>query len=741
MARMSEDELRQVVEQEVSESTTWANSELAGDRERNLRYYNGQPMGNEVPGRSQVVSWDVFEVIESALPSLLEPFFAGDDIGEFEPAEHSDEDYAEQATDYVNYLVKKKNDGFITFNTWIKDGLLSKVGIVRAWWDKTPVIQKKTYSGLTDAQLSRFTDDPKCTILTHDAENDPEDDAKRQEAESALPTLPPEQQAQVMQMLAGEPQMLHTISTQWDKGPRGVRIDNVPPESFIISRRAKKVADVSIMGELREYTRSDLVSMGFDKNRVAELSDYDVQGSHLMFERNQMMAQGVNDAADDTMQPISMFFGFVRVDFDGDGIAEWRRVFMAGNDILENEEVDDQEYSLWSPILIPHRIIGMGLAEPVIAIQDTKTMLTRQYIDSLFIANNPSTFALPGANLDDLLSNRIGRVIRMKNVGDAGPMQTTLVANESLQGIELMNTIREERIGVSRQNQGLDADSLNKTATGARMAQTRDQKREKMILRIFAETGCKDLFKRVLALTCLYQDKPATIKLRGKWVEYDPRNWSSEMDVTINVGLGTGDKTEEIGFLNMMGAYFAQAAPLGVVSPKNVYNLGKYLFKAGKIRGGEDNLITDPDTVQHAPPGPTPEQTLAKLEMDLETMRQQGKQRDAEYKQQSDAAKLEADKALGVLQLQLEEKKIRIAEIGLGLKSIELQHKQAEAGNKSVEDGAPNALLMIAELKDELEAMKSAETHIVRHPDGRASHSVKVFPKPQQPQEELQEGQ
>lgn len=732
MARMSENDLRMVIEQEVSESTTWANSELTGDRERNLRYYHGMPMGNEVVGRSQVVSWDVFETIESALPSLLEPFFAGDDIGEFEPAEHSDEDYAEQATDYVNWLIKKKNDGFITFNTWLKDGLLSKVGIVRAWWDATPVIKKQTYRGLTDAQLSRFTDDAKCTILTHDAEPDPDDAAHRQEAQAQMATLPPEQQMQVQAMLAQPAQELHTISVQWDKGPRGVRIDNVPPESFILSRRAKKVADVSIMGELREYTRSDLVSMGFDKDRIANLSDYEVAGSHLMFERNQAMAQGVADAADDTMQPISMFFGFVRVDYDGDGIAEWRRVFMGGNDILENEEVEDQEYSLWSPILIPHRIIGMALADSVTSIQDTKTSLTRQYLDSLYIANNPTSYALPGANLDDLLSNRIGRVIRMKNAGDAGPLQTTLVANESLQGLQLMDTERENRTGISRLNSGLDADSLNKTATGASIANTRDQKREKMILRIFAETGCKDLFKRVLALTCLYQDKPATIRLRNKWVEYDPRNWSSEMDVSINVGLGTGDKTETIGFLNMMGAYFTQAAPMGIVSPKNVYNLGKLLLKAGKIQGGEYNLITDPDTVAPQAPQPTPEQTLAKLEMDLEKMRQDGKQRDAEYKAQDAAAQLALKKEMGTIELQLEEKRVRIAEIELGLKQIELDRKHAEMGNGQVTDGAPNALLMIAELKDEIDALKRAETHIVRGPDGKATHSVKVFP-PQQP--------
>lgn len=730
MARMNTDELRKVIDQEVTASTSWENSEIAADRERNMRYYHGQPMGNEVPGRSQVVSWDVFEVIESALPSMLEPFFAGDDIGEFEPAEQGDEAAAEQATDYINYLVKKKNDGFITFNTWIKDGLLSKVGIVRAWWDATPVTKKGTYRGLTAQQLTRFVDDPRVTITAQTATPDPDDEQMRLQAFKELPDMPPEQAAQVQQQLLAEPEMLYEIDTVTDSGPRGVRIDNVPPESFIIGR-GKKLADVPIIGEHREYTRSELVAMGYDKAKVADLSDYDVDGSALMNERNENTMRGIEDSDDPAMQRVALFFGFVRVDFDGDGIAEWRRVLMGGNDFLENEEVDGQEYCLWSPIMLPHKVIGMALADPIIAVQDSKTALTRQYLDSLYIANNPTTYALKGANIEDLLSNRIGRVVRMSAVGDAGPMQTTLVANESLQGIELMNTIREERSGVSRHNQGLDADSLNKTATGARIAQNRDQKREMMVLRIFAETGCKDLFKRVLALTCMYQDKPATIRLRNTWVDYDPRTWSAEMDVNINVGLGTGDKTETIGFLSMMAGYFQQAGAMGIVRPENVYNLGKMLLKAGKIQGGEAKLLTDPNDPSKPmpPPSPTPEQTIAEAEIKLETMRQEGKARDAEYKREADAATLAANKELKTIELQLKEKEVRIKEIELGLKDIELRAKLAESGNKDVDDSAPNALLMIADLNAKIERLASAETHIVRDPEtGKALHSVKLFP-------------
>lgn len=681
MSKMTDDELRSAVDREVSESSAWAGSALAADRERNLAYYHGQPLGNEVQGRSQVVSWDVFEVVETAMPALLEPFFAGDDICEYEPERPGSEQYAEQATDVINHLIKKKNGGFILFNTWIKDGCLSKVGIVRSWFDKTRTQKKERYEGLTEQQLVRLVNDPRITIVTHDETPDPDDMMQRAQAEQQLATLQPEQQQQVAAMLAQPPQMLHDIDVIVDSGPRGVRIDNVPPESFILSRHAKKIEDVTAIGELRTYTRSDLVEMGFDRARVDMLSDYQAAGpgTDLLAVREQDTLFDA-DTGEGALQQLTLFFGFIRIDYDGDGIAEWRRVFMGGNDILENEEVDDHEYSLWSPILLPHRVIGMALADPVVSIQDTKTSLTRQYLDSLYLANNPSTWAVPDqVNLDDLLSTRIGKVVRMKAPNMAGPLQTSLVANESLQGIELANTMREERIGVTRYSQGLDADSLNKTATGVNKIMSAGERRMLMILRVFAETGCKDLCKRLLKLTCEYQDKPATIRLRNTWVDYDPRNWSSEMDVNINVGLGTGNKAEIIQFLTMMGQYFQQAAPLGVVTPPNVYQLGRMLLKAGNIQGA-DRLLTDPSTVQPSAPQKSPEQILADSQVQVEQIRSAAKREAMQHEMALAQAKLQADTTLKALDLQIKDKEVRIKEIDLGLKQIELQHTMRRNG-------------------------------------------------------------
>lgn len=680
MPEMTEDQFRSVIDAEVSQAAAWSSSVIAEDRERNLKYYHGAPLGNEVDGRSQVVSWDVFEVVESALPSMIEPFFAGDSIGEFEPVGQEDEAYAEQATDYVNYLLKKKNDGFLLFNTWVKDGLLSKVGVVRVWWDATQKTKRETYTGLTEEQLVMLDQDSNVEIVSNTEYPDPDDEKARAQAAEQVAMMPPEQAAQVQQMLAQPPRMLHDVEVIVNCGPVGLCVDNVPPETFLISKKAKRQKDATILGELRKYTRSDLVEMGFDRDRVANLSDYDASAvnSDLMLERDEDRVAADEDPGDPALQEVSLFFGFVRVDYDGDGVAEWRRVFMGGNDVLENEMVEDHEYCLWSPIILPHRVIGMAYADPLVEIQNLKTALTRQYLDSLYLANNPRTYAVDGqVNLDDLLSSRIGGVVRVKAPQMVGPLQTTLVANESLQGIQLADTMRENRLGVTKYNQGLDAESLNKTATGVTKIMTAAEKRLLMTLRVFAETGVKDLFKKVLKLVCSYQDKPATVRMRNKWVEYDPRTWSSEMDVSISVGLGTGDKTETLMLLTQFGNFMREAAAVGVVQPKNVYNFGKMLLKNGKIQGGEETLLTDPESLPPQQPQKTPEQILAEAEMQMEQMRQQGKMQEHQMRMQMDAAKLQADSRLKELDLMLKDKEIRLKEMELAMKGAEMQHKQA----------------------------------------------------------------
>ncbi|RSE91211.1 portal protein [Achromobacter aegrifaciens] len=667
--KMDDETFDGLVDNEVQQSVFWQDSAIRGERERNYQYYLGLPLGNEVEGRSQVVSWDVFETIESVLPDLLEIFLAGDNIGEFEPTGPEDEAAAMQATDYINHLVRKQNPGFLVFNTWFKDALLAKLGIVRAYWNAADSVKKERYHGLTEEQLTMLLDAEGVEIVAQEGRPDPADEAQRKEAMQQLQAMPPEQAQQVQQMLEQPPKMLYDVEIRVTRPAGKVCIDGVRPETFIISKRATKQADAILQGEIRPFTRSDLVEMGIDRADAYKVQDYDyrvLETGDSLKERAEHESStwrlGEPESVDKSTEEVVLFCGYIKADFDGDGIAEWRYVLRGGNKTLKNVEADDgPDYCLLTPIPIPHSVYGMALADPVAPIQTTNTALQRQYLDSLYLANNPRTYAIDGqVNLDDLLSNRIGGVVRMKTAQAAGPLQTTNVSGEALQGIEFMDSRREARTGVTRYNQGLDADSLNKTATGVTKIMGKGDKRMLMIARIFAETGVKDLYRLVLRLVCQYQDKAAVVRLRNKFVAFDPREWSHEMDVTINVGLGTGDKTEQVTMWQQVIAMQQQAIQAGssLADETNVYNSLQQLMKAMGIKGAE-LYFTDPKSAPPKdPPPPSPEEVLAKAQVETEQVKQQG-------------------------QLAGKQMDLQIKQVELQIKMVELQQKQAELDIKN----------------------------------------------------------
>ncbi|MEJ7932571.1 hypothetical protein WG922_21555 [Ramlibacter sp. AN1015] len=601
--KMSDDQLRVLLHQEVSQAAAWSDSNIREEQERNLRYYLGLPMGNEVAGRSQVLSWDVFEIVESAMPSFIEPFFGGDRIGEFQPRTQDDEAYCEQATDYVNYLIKDANPGFMIFTTWLKDALISKVGVVRAEWRDEPP-KKGEYVGLSDEQLIQIAQDPAIEITEHKA--------------YPVPGMPPLNEAEQI-MLGGQVQipMLHDI-TMRKKQPGCVRVENVRPENFIISRGAKSTEAARIVGEFVTYTRSDLAEMGHPTD-VASFDAHQFDGQIEVLRDDTSGIVRENDgSADPAMEEVTLFRGFVRCDYDGDGIAELRRVLAAGDQVLENEEAEWQDYCIITPIPIPHRVIGMGYADPASEIQDIKTALTRQYLDSLYRANNPRTYVNMQAsvNLDDLLTTRIGGVVRGNGpaANAIQPLMEVAVSRDALEGIQYADNMRETRLGITRYNQGLDSDSLNKTATGVQKIMNAADKRQQMTLRIMAETGIRDLFRLTLRLITKYQDMASTVRLRNQWVQFNPQGWNPDMDCVVAVGVGNGDKTETLMMLQQFGQFMAQAVPFGVVKPENVYEFLRLVAKNGKLRGAEEKLITDPSK-NPQPPQPSPDQIKAQADV------------------------------------------------------------------------------------------------------------------------------
>ncbi len=620
MAKMDKDTFRNVLEREIEDAQSWLAGGIRGEQQRNLQYYMGLPLGNEVPGRSQVVSWDVFETVEGALPNFLEPFFSGDNIGEFLPRGPEDAAFSEQATELVNYVIRDDNPGFVLFSDWFKDALLSKVGVIRAKWVQPDPVREE-FCGLAVEQLALLLQDPAVTLL------------EQAPAEQLAP--------EVAQAAAVQMPLLWDVTIQRQQRGR-VELRNVAPVDFVVNRSAKRLEDARLIGEWVQYTRLQLKEMGFKNSDTVQSYD----GGNSRLDPDDLFEPGT--PGDKSLEEVRLFEGFIRCDYDGDGVAEWRRVLVSGDGELENEEVQGHEYAVLTPIKLPHRVIGMALADPVVELQRLNSGLTRQYVDSLFLANNPRTYVNMAAkvNIEDVISNRIGGIIRGEGpAGDAvAPIKTALVASESLQGLEMAQSMRERRTGVTRYNQGLDADSLNKTATGIAKISNMADKRMLMILRAFAETGVKQLFKLVLRLLTQYQDIPMMVRLRGKFVQFDPRMWSASMDVSTDVGLGTGDKTETLMLLQQFGAFMQQAAQVGLVGPQQVYEFGKALAKSAKLKGAGEKFMLSPDQIKPKPPQPSPEQIKAQMEQakmqgqqQIEAMRLQAEAMEGDKQRAADA--------------------------------------------------------------------------------------------------------
>jgi len=668
---IDQDEFEKILDASIADASAWQEEHLKADRERNYRYYLGE-MDPAPAGRSQAVSWDVFETIESTMPDLIEIFLSGDNIAEFEPVGAEDEQFAGQATDYINYIVQKQNPGFLIFATWFKDALLSKVGIVRAYWAEQDKIIDRQYRGISELQLTQLLDGD-AEVVEQRAYDDPADLEARQQAELALNTLAPEVQQQVMAQLAQPVAQLFDVKLRRSVTKGRVYIDNVQPENFVITPRAKTIQAADIVGEFKMLTRSDMLELGYDEDKVADVRSFealiDGEGIAQIADDDSISGWPGENSTDESTEEFRVFDGFIRLDYDGEGLAKWRHVVRAGNVTLVNDDADGPDFCTISPILIPHRLIGMAMADCVAPIQQSSTAMQRQYIDSLMLANNPRTYALENqVNLDDLLNNRIGGVVRVKSLQAVGPLQTTAVAQSALDGIEFMDSRREVRTGITRYNQGLDADSLNKTATGVSKIMSAGDARKRMMARIMAETGIKDLFRLLLRLVVNNQDKAATVRLRNQWVQVDPSPWSPEMDVTIETGRGSGDKTQLIGILQLIleAQKEAMAAGLPLVDAKKLFNTMESILKAAGIKN-VDKFFNDPDQQPEQPPQPPqegPEAAIARATVEAEQIK-------AGVKQQE----IQANLQMKQWELQMKQIDLEIRREELALKKAEAEHE------------------------------------------------------------------
>ena len=661
--RITEEELVTRIRGEVTNSLGYMGDTISKQREQAMDYYYALPFGNEVEGRSQFVDSTVSDTIEWIKPSLMRVFASGDEMVKFNPVGPEDVPAAKQATDYVNYIFMRDNPGWEIMYSWFTDALLSKNGIVKVWWDETDEWDREEYKGLTEIEFESLVSRTDVEVIEHTVV---EEDGVE------------EQMTAEMQ----EPVVLHDVVITRNAGKGKVVIENVPPSEFLISRESKNIQDARFVCHRVKKTLSELKEMYPDEDVDPEtLGGGGGDDSMMAFSAERLARYrydnsasnfsgwGDADVADEEgLRTYWLHECYLKTDYDGDGITELRKLCVVGDKVLENDEVDFIPFISLTPIKIPHKFFGLSIADLVMDLQLIKSTLLRNLMDNMYNQNFGRFTVLEGqANLDDLLTQRPGGIVRVKSPGAVQRLDTPTLEPYSFQMLEYLDGVRESRAGISKHSQGLDENALKSHTTATAVAQVMSaaQQRVELIARNFAETGVKELMRVIYSLVQKNQDKQRVILLRNEWVPVRPDMWRDKMDCTISVGLGNGNRDQQLMHLSAILSFAGQAMQGGmnVVNEQNMYNIMAAMVKNMGFQNVGD-FLTDPTQV---PPEPSSEQKAEEMEQKIKQGELQIKAAEVQIKQQRlqlDAAKLQADTAMKVAEIKLETEQKRPVGIG-----------------------------------------------------------------------------
>tara|TARA_R100001443_G_scaffold27140_3_gene40442 strand:- start:18577 stop:20526 length:1950 start_codon:yes stop_codon:yes gene_type:complete len=646
-SKITEDELLARVNSEISDALGY-NDTVSRQRESAMDYYYGLPFGNEVEGRSQYVDSSVMDTIEWIKPSLMRVFASGDEMVTFEPHGPEDVESAKQATDYVNHIFTKDNNGWEILYNWFTDALLQKNGIVKVFWEDYEDWNREEYNGLDEQEFNLLIMSPDIEVMEHTPYID-DFGAK------------------------------HDVVIKRIDYTGRVKIENVAPDEFLISREAKDMQDARFVCHRVRKTLSELRLMYPDEEldpremgggaddinafSSERLSRYEFDKSADYFD-----GWGAGQNEEEALREYYLYESFIKTDYDGDGIAELRKICSVGSKVLANDPVDRVPFVTVTPIKIPHKFFGLSIADLIMDLQLLKSTLMRTLMDNMYNQNFGRYAVLEGqANLDDLLSQRPGGVVRVKSPNAVMPLATPQLEMSSFQMLNYLDQQRESRSGVSKMSQGLNDNALTShtTATAVNATMTSAQSRVELIARGFAETGVKELMRSIYELVLKNQDKQRVIKLRNRWVPVRPDMWRDKMDCTVAVGIGNGNRDQQLMHLTTMLQFAGDAmrGGLKIVDEKNLYNMGAALIKNMGFQNVDD-FLTDPDMV---PNEPDMQEQEKMAEMQIKQQELQIKAADLQLKQQKlqqEAAENAVENRLKAAELQLEAQQNRPIAIG-----------------------------------------------------------------------------
>ncbi|WP_312362543.1 phage portal protein [Ensifer sp.] len=615
MAAMTKQALADLVGQLVKDCESYRDA-LSIDRIRAMEYYDG--VMKDVPSdanRSKVVSRDVRAAVKKVLPSLIRTVLGNDKVVEYQPVNQGDEAGAEQATDYINYIVFPESDGYDAVQDAAHDALKLRNGVIRWWYEKRKTVEVSSHSGLDEQALVQLI------------------------ADDAVEVLEQSQSVEAIELPTGrveEPVFNVKIRRTGERGT--TRLAAVPLEEFLIHPDAISIDDSPITGINRRMRRSDLVAMGYDRAKVEGFTVAgDDDGDDEAFSRRRdIFSEG--EATATALQEVEYYELYVKVDADDDGIAELRRLVFAGGtgpeNLLSDEEWDEVPFADLIIERRPHQREGNAVTDDMAEIQRVKTVLLRQTLDNLYWQNNQQPIVQEGViqNPESVLNPKFGQPIRVGQGvdvrGAVGYTAVPFVARESFSMLGYLDQEATDRTGISDASSGMAPDALqNMTAKATALVEQAGIGQTELMVRTFAQ-GLARVFKGLLGLVIKHQDRPRAVRLRGKWVTFDPRHWNAGMDATVNTGLGAGTRERDMLMIQMIQQLQEKLlTTLGpdnpYVSPDNLYNGIAKTVEAAGLKS-PDLYFTKPTSediqkrMQAAEPQQQPDVGMQQLQMHMQ---------------------------------------------------------------------------------------------------------------------------
>jgi hypothetical protein len=634
---MTETEINGIVRDALMDAVDFVESEIAPDRIRSQRYFDGEVDIGEEEGRSTVVATKVRDTVRAIKPSLMRVFLSTDRAVEYVPAGPEDVQFAEMATKYMQYKFNELG-GYRIINDAFHDALVKKVGVVKAYWDTYTDQEIYEYNALNDQEYSVIVNEDGVDVLEHSVTQSMEIDPMGMQVEMPRHDL--------------------KISRSTERGD--MCIESVPPEEFFVDRGAKRIEDSYVVAHRTQMRVSDVVAMGFDFEEVSELtglSTADTTANEEEFERRGYdTAYSQENVQDPSMRLVAITEAYMKIDVDGTGVAQMQRCIMGGDDyqLLSVEPCSEVPFAVFEIDPEPHTFFGRSIADLLMNEQDASTMMLRGVLDNVALTNSPQREIVDGqVNIDDLLNNEIGGIVRTKAPGMIRDMAVPFVAGQTLVAIQYMDAEIESKTGVTKASSGLNPDAMQSTTAAAVNATIQAAAGQvEVMARNLAEGGMRRLFKLMLKLMVENVDEAVMMRMAGgQYQPVDPRYWNAKMDVTANVGLGTGREDQRSAALAQalqlqMQVYQGYGPNNGLVTMTNIRNTLADMLAVQGVRNADRYF------------SPMDEQREQMLQQQAQQQQQQPPvDQQAQAIIQAEQIKAQANKEVQMLKLQIDAQK------------------------------------------------------------------------------------